>query len=117
MVGQTIELFEDYSLTEGPSQQSRLHTNSIANRHIWRLHRKQIQALPLYRLDEVVASTIRQVTMHFNFDLVSLTLGRRRNRPHTALNHCLIRLGQHIQTKSLGPVNVSSIGSQQISPA
>jgi hypothetical protein len=41
-VGQGIELFENCPSAErGVSQQSRLHTNAIANRHIWRLRRKE----------------------------------------------------------------------------
>jgi hypothetical protein len=75
-VGQRIDLFENCPLAERPSQQSRLHTNSIANRHIWRLRRKEVQGLPLCRLDEVVASATREITMHFDFDLVSVTLAR-----------------------------------------
>jgi len=90
-------LFENCPLAERPSQQSRLHTNSIANRHIWRLRRKEVQGLPLCRLDEVVASATREITMHFDFDLVSVTLARGRDRSNSAFNHRLIWLRQHVQ--------------------
>ena len=90
-------MFEHCPLAERPSQQSRLHTNSIADRHIWRLRRKEVQGLPPCRLDEVVASATREVTMHFDFDLVSVTLARGRDRSNSAFNHCLIWLRQHVQ--------------------
>jgi len=96
-VGQGIELFENCPLAERPSQQSRLHTNAIANRHIWRLRRKEMQGLPLYGLDEVVPSATREITMHFDFDLVSLTTARGPDRSNSAFNHRLIWLRQHVQ--------------------
>src|SRR5439155_21946301 len=52
---------------------------------------------PLCRLDEVVASATREITMHFDFDLVSVTLARGRDRSNSAFNHRLIWLRQHVQ--------------------
>ena len=41
LVGQGFDLFENCPLAERTSQQPRLHTNAVANRHIWRLGRKE----------------------------------------------------------------------------
>jgi len=74
-----------------------LYPNAIANRHIWGLRRKEMQGLPLCGLDEIVASATREITMHFDFDLVPLTLAGGRDRSNSAFNHSLIWLRQHVQ--------------------
>jgi hypothetical protein len=97
LAGQGIELFENCSLAEGPSEQSRFHTNSVANRHIWRLGSKQMEGLPLCGLDEVVTSATREITMDFDFNFMSLTTTRGRDRSNNAFYHRLIWLRQHVQ--------------------
>jgi hypothetical protein len=97
LVGQQIKVFENCPLAERPSQQSRLHTNSIANRRIWRLRRKEAEGLPLYGLDKIVASAMREITMDFDFDLVSRTLACGRDRSNSTFNHRPIWLRQHVQ--------------------
>jgi hypothetical protein len=97
LVGHGLELFENCPFAERTSQQSRLHTNAIANRHIWRLGSKENQGLSLCGLDKVVTSPTREITTHFDFDLVSLTLARWPDRSNSAFNHRLIWLRQHVQ--------------------
>jgi hypothetical protein len=92
-----MELFENGPLAERPSQQSRLRTNTIPNRHIWVLSRKENQGLPLCRPDKVVTSPMREIPTHFDFDLVSLTLSRWHDGSNSPFNHRLIWLRQHVQ--------------------
>src|SRR5260370_35070428 len=54
-----------------------------------------MQGLHLRGLDEIVASATREITMHFDFDLVPLTLAGGRDRSNSAFNHRLIWLRQH----------------------
>jgi hypothetical protein len=90
-------LFENCPLAERTGQQSRLRTNAIADPYIWSLGRKEMQGLPLCGLDKVVTSPTREITIHFDFDLVSLTLARWNDGSNRAFNHRLIWLRQHVQ--------------------
>ncbi len=56
-----------------------------------------MEGLPLCGLDEVVTSATREITMDFDFNFMSLTTTRGRDRSNNAFYHRLIWLRQHVQ--------------------